>query len=449
MNLAWQALPEFRRLDGDTTLISVKPNSVRYSTQVYDPLFLATSPDNDGAFTGLNTVYQPYYPVNIMGCIDQYTMCNPQTSKCSPPSALADLQRNYKALDMNERQSATALRIVVLLLNANTYSNTYATGDTALKASDKALGEVSTGLPDDQWITEIKGWFEIGLAKLQALTVQYVANTDNEAEIGFVGFPDIDDQLRQALLDQCASQKVKSGDGLQNLSLTGIIVVAVLGGVLLIIGLLFHPAILPATRRLVRNHVRPGRADEMTQHQRDYTADSKYHLYFMAVEDRNHPYEYQMRDGCPTFVTNPRLPNPGERASRVGEQATDRANVYRHTLASNAGANPQSSAPAPAAQTRSQGIQMSSLPPSGSQGSQQPLLSAGNPPPGSTSTASSHGTAAASTGNASGTSSGPAASSSNAALTQGSNTVALATVPQGSSSNTAAPGLTGSPPQVP
>lgn len=335
---AWQALPEFRRQDGDTTLVAVSANSIQYTTQIYDPLFLATSPIDAGPGSGLKTVYQPYYQLNIVGCVDQYTICNPRfESRCTPVSGIIDLLNNFDLtnnqdpLGLNDHQRATAFRIATMLQNTNTYSNVYATGDEALKASAKALNQLSLPLPYDQWILEVRGWFEIGLAKMQAYAVDYAANT-YQGDFGSIKIPQgIHAQFQSIFTEQCATQKIRSTNDIQNLSLTGIIIVAVAGGILWIIGLAFHPAIIPLWRKRVRKHFIPWTRN--MKHERDYKADSKYHLYFMAVEDRNNPYEYDLtHEQCPTLLGNPDLPDPGERAPlNISGRVNDGAIVYHHT----------------------------------------------------------------------------------------------------------------------
>lgn len=376
-------MPEFVRQDGDTTLVSVSAVSIQYTEKVYDPLFLATSPTNAEPGVGLGTLYLPYNQLNIVGCVDQYMMCNPRfQSKCTAPSGIVDLTTSHLTLGLNDHQKATAFRIIAMLLNTDMYSNTYSTGDTALKATDKAYAQISTHLPSDQWIQEVKGWFEIGLAKMQSYAVQYAANTD-ESVAGDVSIPDYDSRLQKIFLQQCETQKIKSSGDLRNLSLDGIVIVAVIGGLITIFGLPFHPAILPLFRKAIRK-LFPARVQGMprgmTKHQIDYMVDGLFHLFFMAIENRDEPYEYEMHDDIPTFPENPILPPPDERTRPMwpSGQVRGKAIVYHYIdtpqMVNTPGNDHQPLDPGQTDQDQGQDIPLTTIAPPAASASQQALL---------------------------------------------------------------------------
>jgi len=93
---AWNPIPSLVRNDADVSLFFFTANSVEYVDQVNDPFFLAEYSDAEPAVGTGPTVYlyQPTDTVNIMGCIDQYRICNPNSGACSSRRSACPLGSN-------------------------------------------------------------------------------------------------------------------------------------------------------------------------------------------------------------------------------------------------------------------------------------------------------------------------------------------------------------------
>ena len=66
------------------------------------------------------------HPVNVLGCVDQYQVCNPATSSCSSPGGLYHLIINLvenNTLGLNSAQLASATRLHYASLSSKTYSS--------------------------------------------------------------------------------------------------------------------------------------------------------------------------------------------------------------------------------------------------------------------------------------------------------------------------------------
>jgi len=86
-----------------------------------------------------------------------------------------NLRTAAKLTDLNSYQLATADRLYNALVLTTTYATVYHLGSHAL-ARDRLADETGFSLRDNQWQIEVQGWFETGLAKLQAYVVEYATN---------------------------------------------------------------------------------------------------------------------------------------------------------------------------------------------------------------------------------------------------------------------------------
>jgi hypothetical protein len=167
------------RTDGDTSLFFFTTNSVYYTQQILDPIFLAIYSDQVPipSLSSVISAFLPYNPVSAIGCVDQYLIINPNTKASTKPMNQIDLASAVQSLDLNVAQTITAQRIIQYLSNSDTYSSVFGSGAAALKASDHVLNFKCLSLPDDQWRTEVEGWFETSLAKIQAYAVEFPSAT--------------------------------------------------------------------------------------------------------------------------------------------------------------------------------------------------------------------------------------------------------------------------------
>lgn len=229
----WNPIPEFNRTDADVSVFFLSQNAVAYLEPVYDPFFSAHSTYND-ASSG-QTLARPDVSVNAMICTEQYVVCNPSTSSCTPPGGwyhLSDAVFAKNTPGFNTAQRNTAGRIVTALAQSDIYTSVAGVGAGALWANNVAAMNISPGLPSNQWQIEVQGWFQTSLAKLQAYMVEYASNT---AGLGPFGRIDLqygnrmnvsDSEGDAALRAQCENQLVRTTGDVTNFSFWGVMIIA-------------------------------------------------------------------------------------------------------------------------------------------------------------------------------------------------------------------------------
>jgi hypothetical protein len=222
-----------------------------YILPVYDPWFLAdvtfTQPAGLASAPDFNITLPNAY-VNTLICADQYQFCNPSTHSCTPLSKLpnvGDAQESYMLRDgpgFNAAQWATVTRIVFALQSTAAYNSVFWLGAGALFANNVVTLTISPSLPDDQWRTEVLGWFSTGLAKLQAYMVQWADNGQDLGPYVYVYSPygntanDSEDlEFFDAWQDQCNNRLAQVAAEVINFSVLGVGIIAGVSVVLLLL----------------------------------------------------------------------------------------------------------------------------------------------------------------------------------------------------------------------
>jgi hypothetical protein len=128
----WVPLDQFTTPRADMTAVFVSANVIRYLGQVNDPLFLASNPVPGSSREN----YQPDKYFNTVLCSDQTRVCEPgNLEACPQASGFKTIQ--LSDYNFNEKQQATAERILDARKNANVYDATYYLGSSALMANDR------------------------------------------------------------------------------------------------------------------------------------------------------------------------------------------------------------------------------------------------------------------------------------------------------------------------
>jgi hypothetical protein len=126
--VTWDPDPLFNRTDADVSMFFLTQNSVLYSTPVLDPWFFANGTIqnlvNEQVFSSANGY------VSILGCIDQYSICNPTTGQCTPHGGLEKLDSATKALGLNDAQIAVAARLVNAASGSSTFESVFGMGSS-------------------------------------------------------------------------------------------------------------------------------------------------------------------------------------------------------------------------------------------------------------------------------------------------------------------------------
>jgi len=226
-------------------------NSVGYNYPNSDPMFSAnietsvSYPSLGGGSNSTLIYYLPDYWVNVVGCTDQYQICNPakpgpngEAPFCTPLGPLSALPNALLHIDLTNYQYDTSATLVVSMRSASMFYAVYGRGASALRTSESVFQSVSqfniAQIPNDRWHTELGGWFDISLVTLQQALIEKAsgpANIVNQG--GTIEAPGPSDLIGQKL---CKSQMIRNVTGYQNFSTLGVALILTLGTTLVILG---------------------------------------------------------------------------------------------------------------------------------------------------------------------------------------------------------------------
>jgi hypothetical protein len=106
--MQWEPDPSLNQTNSDITLLMLSQNGMLYSLPSDDPWMPAHRMIN---FT-TGTVYVADYYVNLMGCIDQYQICNPNMPKNSGCSVLGGIEPVFFDITRSEPLGFNAIQLV-------------------------------------------------------------------------------------------------------------------------------------------------------------------------------------------------------------------------------------------------------------------------------------------------------------------------------------------------
>ncbi|KUI69927.1 hypothetical protein VM1G_05376 [Cytospora mali] len=213
------------RSDVDTTLMFLAGNNVRNTNPVNDPIFSA---HRVGEVPYHGNVYYSDYVTSVVGCTEQYQFCNPTDKKCTK---LTGMDGAYTAgqtqLDLNASQNVTmeVLYHTVRFWGASILVNAMSSPPNLLALDDLEM-YVQSDLPDNQWQIEVQNWHATALVNIQNWLLLRVIGPQDPTARQFVNKPATDAEGAV-----CKAQKVRVGQGFNNISLFGLIFVLAFGSV--------------------------------------------------------------------------------------------------------------------------------------------------------------------------------------------------------------------------
>lgn len=107
-------------------------------------------------------------------------------------------------------------------------------------------GKLSPALPPDQWVREVRLWFETALSMMQDLTLNFLdISSFNNTGGAFTVTPvsNHDESDRQAAEWQCTGQKVRSRGQVQNFNVAGLIFIVATATTIVLVGLLLESCV--------------------------------------------------------------------------------------------------------------------------------------------------------------------------------------------------------------
>ncbi|KAI1627942.1 hypothetical protein EDD37DRAFT_286894 [Exophiala viscosa] len=242
---SWYPVSALNVSNADVSAHFLSQNSIQYLASVADPWLSSNQLFNDSSSAIDLVLWGPDQYVDVMACIDQYQLCNPNSSPydCTILGSGKDLRNGFLELGLNAYQLVTARRLALALILTSTYHTVNGLGSTALLARDRVLDFISTGLPANQWQIEMEGWFATSLAKLQAYVVEYAANVADLGPTGSVVSPAPGSQNAedQAAFDQCSNQRIRNVGGYQSFSFLGLMIVICVGSTIILLSWIVEP----------------------------------------------------------------------------------------------------------------------------------------------------------------------------------------------------------------
>jgi len=221
----FEPVPALNTTDADLSLLFIAANSVYYSEPCGDPIFSANTYYSSNTSNVFLEGYYPDYWVSVLGCSEQYRICNPNTNQCTPSQGLMQLSRafdeNEGGLDINVLQNAVANRLLRVLQVSNVYYATFARLGAALQASETLSTLSQRYLPPNQWHIEVGSWFDAGLARLQQRTQEYATGPANVQRGSYVLAPDPSLLADIPYRAMCYSQLVNDSSDTMSFSVLG------------------------------------------------------------------------------------------------------------------------------------------------------------------------------------------------------------------------------------
>ncbi|KUJ17991.1 uncharacterized protein LY89DRAFT_668190 [Mollisia scopiformis] len=182
--MGWQAIPELSIMNSSTLLVFAsfygayinRSEDLWLSAQFRN---ITTVEVTSGQASTTIQQYQLDNPISPLGCTEQIQFCNPAAgpNHCTPylsagqmtfaqPDIFVQLFKN------NTRQIATANSIFTAASNSR-IAAVVGELEKPLLAESMMSGMTSLPLSADQWISEVRNWFNIGLANTQRRIVDY------------------------------------------------------------------------------------------------------------------------------------------------------------------------------------------------------------------------------------------------------------------------------------
>ncbi|KAJ5667427.1 hypothetical protein N7507_003291 [Penicillium longicatenatum] len=142
--IPWQPDSVLNQTDSDIILMMLSQNDISYVERSDDPWITAQAEvETNTTIPGTNinvTLWLKSYEISLLGCVDQYQVCNPNMpgdSGCTTPSGLLSAANQayttkIKQLGFNSEQTATTSRFLNWPVDRSMYSNVDGRGGAAL-----------------------------------------------------------------------------------------------------------------------------------------------------------------------------------------------------------------------------------------------------------------------------------------------------------------------------
>jgi hypothetical protein len=232
----WLPISDFNTTDADVSVYFLSQFKIQYMSPVSDPWFSANRRE---LLENGTPVYLADLPVSVLGCVEQFRMCNPVKGTCTQLSGLQKLQDNIRleSFGLNAAQRMTAYRISISLVDGSSFFSVLSLGENALWANDYVFAGTSSLDGNSLWRREPQSWFQMFLAKVQASTIEFASKAGVPSGSGgdlwdpfnttaVTNAAELD--WAKALQEQCSNQLISTLGQVQNFNFVGVLVIVCL-----------------------------------------------------------------------------------------------------------------------------------------------------------------------------------------------------------------------------
>jgi len=209
-------IPQLNRTDADVMLFFLSSQGINFMLPTDDAWYSAHKPGPNRTNT-VSGIQEPTYLaddlVSVLGCTNQYQLCNPNipegssTPRCNPLTGYADFTFDRYALWDSSPQQRRFVKWLDHLLGLGLFTASGivdAVGTGALKARYNMEDGGQGPLAADQWQQEVETWVGASLASIQGSLVEG-ANGPPPAMMPFKVAPNNTDEWRACLNQVCFS----------------------------------------------------------------------------------------------------------------------------------------------------------------------------------------------------------------------------------------------------
>jgi hypothetical protein len=206
-----------------------------------DPMFSANIYTNISTSSGELEWYSSDYFVYVIGCTEQYQICNPNqrgpdgsSSHCTELGSVNGLLQESLNIGLTNYQYATSSTITLAMRSSSIFYAVQGRGSAALKAQDTVFTRIQEAkIPDNQWQIEINGWFATAMAAMQFALVEKASGPVNIIDFGG-SIEAITIPGGEAI---CKRQMIRNVSGYQNFSTLGVVIILLVGFILVLVRL--------------------------------------------------------------------------------------------------------------------------------------------------------------------------------------------------------------------
>lgn len=185
-------IPELFRPDGDTHVIFLVGNGVRFYEQTEDAWYRGSALGDEivsGSLEGFRRIYWPQEAASPLGCVQQFQFCNAALApnkRCGPLAAWNDaIVESAPLFNMTGPQvfedhstlDAAASQYIWIIQQLNNAATDLATllltlGPESLSSKVNLNQGIMGPLPPNQWQLDVTHWWSTYLASVQAAFVE-------------------------------------------------------------------------------------------------------------------------------------------------------------------------------------------------------------------------------------------------------------------------------------